>query len=115
MVEINEGELYVKIIPLVDPLYLDYGEEAINNRIRNEEEGGSELAQIHTQPEYILLEFFKPLITLEEFERREWTPKELLEIYLGLDLPATHIVRANSVLELGALLTGAIREVLQNG
>jgi len=114
MVEINEGETYVKIVSLGKAWTIE-DEKRVNDCIKAEEDAGSELGQIHVESTYVLLEFFKPLITLEEFERREWTPKELLEIYLGLDLPATHIVRANSVLELGALLTGAIREVLQNG
>jgi len=120
MVEINEGETYVKI------LFLHIGERArpdihdtelINACIRKEEESGSELTQIHAQLEYVLLEFFKPLITLEELESREWTPKELLEIYLGLDLSALELYKYILTEKTGihAWIKEKIKEVLQDG
>ena len=116
MVEINEGETYVKILSL-DNSSWDADARAVNECIREEEEAGSELTQIHTQRHYVLLEFFKPLITLEELESREWTPNELLEIYLGLDLSALELYKYILTEKTGihAWIKEKIKEVLQDG
>ena len=116
MVEINEGETYVKIVSL-GKIWTIEDEKKVNDRIRAEEDAGSELEQIHVERTYVLLEFFKPLITLEELEVREWTPNELLEIYLGLNLPALELYKYILTEKTGihAWIKEKITEVLKNG
>ena len=115
MVEITEGETYVRVC--AGPASSSTAEGKINDIIRAEESEGSELPQIHATSSYVLLEFFKPLITLEEFMSREWTPNELLEIYLGLNLQAldlyAHILNEKSAIK--DWIKDRIRGVLLNG